>query len=202
MTCHFFTPPFLQILTVEQIWRVFCDNFAYFSIKTYVVGTHLKGNITFVCAHTANAAWFFPAIIVVTSNVTQKCQRRISRLFVSGFYALNTLYGTCVTWEFWFTNEISKRRWEKCITNRAEWTSSSLLHCCHGCCMTTRKYMRRWRGFITSWKIGGRWKPFSAEIFWSGQTTSWFYSIFQYIMTRSSSCVKITEMTMSGLLLS
>ena len=46
-----------------------------------------------------------------------------------GFYALNTLYGTCVTWEFWFTNEISKRRWEKCITNRAEWTSSSVLHC-------------------------------------------------------------------------
>ena len=46
-----------------------------------------------------------------------------------GFYALNTLYGTCVTWEFWFTNEISKRRWEKCITNRAEWTLSSVLYC-------------------------------------------------------------------------
>ena len=46
-----------------------------------------------------------------------------------GFYALNTLYGTCVTWEFWFTNEISKRRWEKCITNRAEWMSSSVWHC-------------------------------------------------------------------------
>ena len=46
--------------------------------------TDLKGNITFVCAHTANAAGFFPAIVVVTSNVTQKCQRRISRLFVSG----------------------------------------------------------------------------------------------------------------------
>ena len=45
------------------------------------------------------------------------------------FYALNTLYGTCVTWEFLFTNEFSKRRWEKCITNRAEWTSSSVLHC-------------------------------------------------------------------------
>ena len=37
-----------------------------------------------VCAHTANAAWFFPAIIVVTSNlIVQKCQRRNSRLFVS-----------------------------------------------------------------------------------------------------------------------
>ena len=46
-----------------------------------------------------------------------------------GFYALNTLYWTCVTWEFWFTNEISKRRLEKCITNRAEWTSNSVLHC-------------------------------------------------------------------------
>ena len=44
----------------------------------------LKGNITFVCAHTANAAWFFLAIIVVTSNIMQKCQRRISRLFVLG----------------------------------------------------------------------------------------------------------------------
>ena len=55
----------------------------------------LKGNITFVCAHTANAAWFFPAIIVVTLNVTQKCQRRISRLFVSRFlcfkYALRDM---------------------------------------------------------------------------------------------------------------
>ena len=46
----------------------------------------LKGNITFVCAHTANAAWFFPAIIVVISNVTQKCQRHISRLFVGSGY--------------------------------------------------------------------------------------------------------------------
>ena len=55
----------------------------------------LKGNITFVCAHTANATWFFPAIIVVTSNVTQKCQRHISRLFVSGVlcfkYALRNM---------------------------------------------------------------------------------------------------------------
>ena len=46
-----------------------------------------------------------------------------------GFYALNTLYRTCVTWELWFTTEISKRRLENCITNRAEWTSSSVLHC-------------------------------------------------------------------------
>ena len=82
-----------------------------------------------MCVHTANAARFFPPIIVVTSNVTQKCQHRISRLFVQGFYALNTLYGTGVKWEFWVTNEISKRRWEKCITNRAEWNSSSVLHC-------------------------------------------------------------------------
>ena len=52
-------------------------------------------NITFVCAHTANAAWFFPAIIVVTSNVTQKCQRHISRLLCQGFCALNTLYRMC-----------------------------------------------------------------------------------------------------------
>ena len=45
------------------------------------------------------------------------------------FYALNTLYGTCVTCEFWFSNEISKRRLRKCITDRADWTSSSVLHC-------------------------------------------------------------------------
>ena len=32
-----------------------------------------------------------------------------------GFYALNTLYGTCVTWEFWLTNEISKRRLENAL---------------------------------------------------------------------------------------
>ena len=32
-----------------------------------------------------------------------------------GFYALNTLYGTYITWEFWFTNEISKRRLENAL---------------------------------------------------------------------------------------
>ena len=32
-----------------------------------------------------------------------------------GFYALNKLYGACVTWEFWFTNEISKRRFENAL---------------------------------------------------------------------------------------
>ena len=32
-----------------------------------------------------------------------------------GFYALNTLYGTCVSWEFWFTNEISKRKLENAL---------------------------------------------------------------------------------------
>ena len=32
-----------------------------------------------------------------------------------GFYDLNTLYGTCVTWEFRFTNEISKRRLENAL---------------------------------------------------------------------------------------
>ena len=31
------------------------------------------------------------------------------------FYDLNTLYGTCVTWKFWFTNEILKRRLEKAL---------------------------------------------------------------------------------------
>ena len=43
----------------------------------------IKKKYNFRLAHTANAARFFPANIVVTSNVMQKCQRRISRLFVS-----------------------------------------------------------------------------------------------------------------------
>ena len=119
-----------------------------------------------------------------------------------GFYALNMLYGTCVTWEFLFTNEISKKRLENALLT--EQIERQVLFCIvtSRCCMTTRKYTRRWRGFITSWKIGGRWKQFSAEIFWSGQTTSWFYSIFQYATTGSSFCVKTTEMTMSALVLS
>ena len=89
----------------------------------------LKGNITFVRGHTANAAWFFP----LSSSWHQMLCKNVNVALVDylyqGFYALNTLYGTCVTLEFWFTNEISKRRWEKCITNRAEWMSSSVLHC-------------------------------------------------------------------------
>ena len=91
--------------------------------------TCLKGNITFVCAHTANAAWFSPP----SSSWHQMLRKNVNVALVDylyqGFYALNTPYGTCVTWEFWFTDEISKRIWEKCITNRAEWTSSSVLHC-------------------------------------------------------------------------
>ena len=70
-------------------------------------------------------AWFFPSIIIVTLNVTQTCQCHISRLL---FYPLNMLYRT-VTWEFRFTNEISKKKFRKCITNRADWMSSSVLHC-------------------------------------------------------------------------
>ena len=36
----------------------------------------------------------------------------------------------------------------------------------------------------------------------TGQTTSWFYSKFQYTTTRSSFCMQTTEMIMSGLVLS
>ena len=53
---------------------------------------YLKGNITIVCAQTANAAWFFPATIVVTSNATQTFQRRMSRLFVSGVSMLQICF--------------------------------------------------------------------------------------------------------------
>ena len=157
------------------------------SLKVSVT-TNLKGNITSVCAYTANAAWFFPAIIVVTSNVTQKRQCHISRLLVSGFYALNTLYGTCVTWEFWFANEISKRRLQNALlTEQFERqvlfcnVTSRLLH-------DNAKIHATLRSFITSWKIDGIWKTFSAETLWSRQMTSWFYSIFQYDTTRSSLC--------------
>ena len=47
----------------------------------------LKGHITFVCAHTANAAWFFPAIIVVTSNVTQNVNVALVDYLYQGLYA-------------------------------------------------------------------------------------------------------------------
>ena len=66
---------------------------------------------TFVCAHTANTAWFFPAITVVISTVTQKYQRRIRRLFVSGVlcfkYALRDMCYMRI-----MIYEISKRRLE------------------------------------------------------------------------------------------
>ena len=100
----------------------------YICVFIYI-GVSLKGNITFVYAHTANAAWFFPAIIVVTSHVTQKCQRRISRLFVSGVLCFKYALRKVCYMRILIYYEISKRRWEKCIINRAEWTSSSVLHC-------------------------------------------------------------------------
>ena len=119
-----------------------------------------------------------------------------------GFYALNTLYRTCVTWEIWFTNEISKRRLENALL--IEQIESQVLFCpvmsrllhddakLHATLARLCDVLENWQEM----------KQFSAEIFWSEQTTSWFYSIFQYATTRSSFCVKITEMTMSGLVLS
>ena len=54
-----------MLLNIRQKYFFYVHVF----VHAYLV---LKGNITFVCAHTANAALFFPAIIVVTSKVTQK----------------------------------------------------------------------------------------------------------------------------------
>ena len=89
------------IIRIPQctVWAKYCKTNADSSDMQNEV--YLKGNITFVCAHTANGS----------------------------FHALNTLYGTYVAWKFWFTNEISKRRLKKCITNEEEWTWSCVLHC-------------------------------------------------------------------------
>ena len=89
----------------------------------------LKGNITFVCAHTAKQPDSFPPSLSWHQMLPKNVYVALVDYLYQGFYALNALYGTCVKWEFGFTNEISKRRWEKCITDRAEWTSSSVLHC-------------------------------------------------------------------------
>ena len=133
----------------------------------------LKGNITIVCAHTANADWFFHAIIVVTSNVTQNFQCCISRLFVSGISMLWIRFTECVAWKFWFTNEISKRRLKIAFLTEAEWMSSSVLHCN----VTVAAWPREntcnvWAALQCSGEIGGKWKQFSAKIFWSGPMTS------------------------------
>ena len=57
----------------------------------------IKREYNFVCAHTANAVLFFPAIIVVTSNVSKNVNVALVDYLCQGFYALKTLYGTCVT---------------------------------------------------------------------------------------------------------
>ena len=38
------------------------------SANAVQLNNHLKGNSIIVYAHTANAAWFFPVIIVMTSD--------------------------------------------------------------------------------------------------------------------------------------
>ena len=90
----------------------------------------LKGNITFCFVRILLTQ---PDSFPPSSSWHQMLRKNVNVALVDylyqGFYALNALYGICVTWEFGLTNEISKRRWEKCITNRAEWTSSSVLHC-------------------------------------------------------------------------
>ena len=59
------------------------DRKMQFAKMEYTVSCLLKRKYNFFCAHTANAAWFFPAIIVVT-NVT--CT--ISFLITGSFLAL------------------------------------------------------------------------------------------------------------------
>ena len=133
----------------------------------------LKANITIVCAHTANATWFFPAIIVVTSNIMQKFQCCISRLFVSSISMLWIRFTERVAWKFWFTNEISKRRLKIALLTEAEWMSSSVLHCnvtvAAWPCENTRDVGA---ALQCSGEIGGKWKQFSAKIFRSRTMTS------------------------------
>ena len=144
----------------KGIYEKSIDTIVTIDSVRYCINVHYCSTTIVPVDTIVHVAWFFPAIIVVTSNVTQKYQRRISRLFVSGFYALNTLYGTCVKWEFWFTNEISKRRLENALL------TEQIEHQVPFCTATSRllhddaKIHARWRGFITSWKIGGRWKQF------------------------------------------
>ena len=158
--------------------------------------------MTFVCAHTANAAWFFPAIIDVTSNATQKCQRRIIDYLCQGFYALNTLYGTCVTWQFWFTNEISKRRLENALlTEQIErqvlfcTVTSRLLHDD----AKIRATMARLYNVLENWREMKT--VFGRNIL---NRTDDLLILFDISIRydRSSFCVKTTEMTMSGSVLS
>ena len=90
-----------------------------------------------------------------------------------------------------------EKKIEKCIANEEEWTSNSVSHCKVTVAAWRRENTRDIVAALQrSGKIGGKWKQFSAEIFWSGPITSQFYSIFQCVTTRS------TEMTMSGLVLS
>ena len=72
---------------------------------------------------------FFPAIIVVTSNVTQKCQRHISRLFVSGVLCFKYALGDMCCMRILVYSWNFEKKIRKCIINRADWTSSSVLHC-------------------------------------------------------------------------
>ena len=117
-----------------------------------------------------------------------------------GFYALNTLYGTCVAWEFYL---LMKFRKEKCITNRAKnerqvlfcTVTSQLLHDdakIHATSARLYNVLENWREMKTVFRRN--------ILIPTGDLL--FYSIFQYVMTRSSFCVKITKMTMSGLVLS
>ena len=86
--------------------------------KHYVVihaNKNLKGDITFVCAYTANAAYSFPPSLSWHQMLRKNVNVALVDYLCQGFYALNRLYGTCVTWEFWFTNEILKRRLENAL---------------------------------------------------------------------------------------
>ena len=158
------------------------------SVITISFTSFLKGNITFVCAHTANAAWSF---IVVSSNYAQKRQRRISKLLCQRYYALNTLSGHVLHERtFWFTNEISKKRLENALLT--EQIERQVLFC------TVTSLLLHDDAKIHA--TLENWREMKTVL--SGQTTSRFYSIFQYATTRSSFCVKTTEMTMSGLVLS
>ena len=58
-------------------------------------------------------------------------------------------------------------------------------------------WIRPWHDWREMGKLAGDENRFPPKSFWSGLATSWFYSIFQYVKTRSSFYVKITEMTMS-----
>ena len=67
--------------------------------------TSLKGNITYVCAHTANAAWFFPATIVGHQMLRKNVNVALVDYLCQGFYAWDMCYMRILIYKWNFEKE-------------------------------------------------------------------------------------------------